>query len=187
MAIRCAALLMLISIFAAVNLRASASLSKMVQLKAEPEIGKHISPPYRKSGMLCMTNSAQLDDCFEALINGIQYVVSYRKSKNDAVTRIYTNDAKFSTPRGLHVGDMLTIRKRSDLLIAPYFEVYAATDEAWIPVVGFLDRIDWGDDDKSGELTGERVDDVHPSPENPIQVRISGFVKTEPGRQVPLR
>lgn len=133
-----------------------------------------------------MTNSAQFDDCFEAVVNGIQYNVSYRESENDAVTRIYADDPRFSTPRGLHVGDMLTIRKRSDLLIAPYFEVYGATGEAWIPVVGFLDRINWGYDDKSGMFTRESVNNIDLSPDHPIRVRISGFAKTDPKTQFPL-
>jgi len=174
--------------FATMSLRVSASpSSKLVQLSTEPKIGKPLSMPHPRSGMLCMTNSAQFDDCFAALISEVKYVVSYRKTKHDAVTRIYTNDAKFNTPRGLHVGDTLTIRKRSDLLIAPYFEVYAATDESWIPIVGFLDTVNWDYDDKSHKLIGKSIDDIHPSPDNPIQVKISGFVKTEPGRQFPLR
>jgi hypothetical protein len=177
-------LLMMIFSFAAMSLKASVSpSSQMVQLKAAPEIGKHISPPHRESNTMCMTSSAQMDDCFEALIRGVKYTLSYRKSAKRAVTRLYTDDIHFQTPRGLHVGDLVTLRSSSELLVAPYFEVYAVTDEQWMPLVGILDGANWTWDVKSGKLTSTRIDDLHPTPENPIQLRILGFVKKRPQKE----
>lgn len=149
-----------------------------------PEVGHRISPAKGKTHFQCMRNSAQFDECFEALFQGVRFVVSYKKVRINGyeITRVSTHDPKFSTPSGLHVGDVVTVRNSSEFVVAPYFEVYVATGERWMPVVGMLGSVNWQPDDSTDKLKSTLVSDLHPTPENPIRLTITGFVMSEGGK-----
>ena len=151
---------------------------------ATPQIGDFYSVFRPETGKACAVNSAQIFPCVEMQINGIFYTISYGMNESGlySVSRVSTCDAKFRTPLGLHNDDKMTIRSRGDVIFAPYFEVYAATSEQWMPVVGFLDRLNWTQDPKTGSLAGKTIDDLNPTPEHPIQLSVFCFVKKAPAR-----
>lgn len=104
-----------------------------------PKVGDSIAP--RHDSVLCLVNSAQLDPCYVAVDNGIEFKVAYRVAEGFRVTDVRTNDPHFVSPEGLKVGDVITIRKRQDLILAGYFEVYANSGKTWVPIVGSLDKV----------------------------------------------
>ena len=156
---------------------------------ATPQIGDFYSVFRPETGTACMVNSAQFDACVWTQIDGVVYTISYGKNESGVyvVSRISTCDDKFKTPLGLHNGDKLTIRSREDLIFAPYFEVYAKTNEQWMPVVGILDRLSTTWDPKGCVFNGKTFDELNPTPEHPIQVSASCFVKKAPTPQTPVK
>ncbi|MGA9061023.1 MAG: hypothetical protein WB341_05065 [Terracidiphilus sp.] len=106
-----------------------------VKVAEVPEVGKTISPP--RGSMGCVIAAAQIDPCYLAIANGISYQVAYRQDGSlFRVTDVRTIGSDFVSPEDLKVGEIIAISKPGDLILAPYFAVYANHGTTWIPVVG---------------------------------------------------
>jgi hypothetical protein len=147
-----------------------------IQLAKVPAIGKQIDIPKKAVQMLCMVNSAQLDRCMQATVDGIKYTIAFRQrhGKDYYVTRVDTTDAKFKSPDGLHVGDEITVNGPEDIFEAPYFEVYAKNKTQWIPIVGYLGKANVVINGKSGNM--KDVETIWPNGRDSVRLLISGFV-----------
>lgn len=139
-----------------------------------PMVGSII--PFRHDGTGCMINSAQIDPCYFAKLNGVNFEVAYRKEGDVLrVTDVRTADNRFVSPEGLKIDDVITISKPEDILPAPYFAVYANRGKVWIPIIsGMLDNITVvGTDGKDTIVPLSKL--VFDGKE--IHVRVSGFVE----------
>lgn len=103
-----------------------------------PEIGETLespSIPESASHLACATGPAQFDACFDVLIGGVTYQVTFDEQSRK-VTSIATSDLKFKTLDGHKIGDSIEF-PRSMLEVSPYWYVYGPdTLDGWKPVVG---------------------------------------------------
>lgn len=148
-----------------------------IQLVKVPAIGEQIGVTKKKIRTACMVNSAQLDSCVQAIVDGIMYTVAFRQrdGKEYYVTRVDTTDVKFKSPDGLHVGDEITVNGPEDIFEAPYFEVYAKSKTHWIPIVGILGKANVVINGKGGDM--KDVQAIWPNGRDSVRLWISGFVE----------
>ncbi len=148
-----------------------------VKLPTEPELGKRIVVPRNADVGRCMTSPGQMDKCVKATVNGIKYTVGYRKrgSRGNVVTYVHTNDPKFQSPEGLHVGDVATVENPESIIAAPGFEIYGKKGKGWIPVVGFNGQVDVAQEGQADEKREAKT--LKPATESPVRLRIRGFTK----------
>jgi hypothetical protein len=141
-----------------------------------PKVGDSIPP--RHDSTACVIAAAQIDPCYFVDVNGITYKIAYRSEGNAyRVTYVETSDLRFITPQGLRVGDVIAISKEDDLILAPYFAVYANRGEVWIPMISwFLDQVTIVSAD--GKDTRVPVNQLHFG-DGEIHVRISAFVQRD--------
>src|SRR6266700_3465143 len=59
-----------------------------------------------KSAELVMTQSAQLDPCFQYQSEGVKYTIAFSE-KSRKISYIHTEDSKFRTSDGLQVGSSI--------------------------------------------------------------------------------
>jgi len=141
-----------------------------------PKVGDSIAP--RHDSTACLINSAQIDPCYFTDVDGISYQVAYRSEGNAfRVTYVQTSDPGFITPDGLKIGDMIAISKEDDLILAPYFAVYANRGKVWIPVVGNLQG-DVAVARRDGKDKMVPINQLHLG-DGQIHVRISAFVQRD--------
>jgi hypothetical protein len=107
-----------------------------------PAIGDKVKKQWLPADerMVCMTNPAQLDPCFERVFDGVQFLVAYR-SKTRRVTYLFTSDERFQTADGIRVGDELRVTE-ANVQAVPGWEVYASTTrDGWRPIIGLNDEV----------------------------------------------
>jgi len=123
-----------------------------------------------------MVNSAQTYPCYSVIVDDITYTVSFHESGSHLgrVADVRTSDSNFRTPEGLRVGDVITIKSRDDLILAPYFAVYVNRGTKWIPDIGFLDNVSTIQADGKDKIVPLKDVDFNGSE---VRVRISGFVQ----------
>jgi hypothetical protein len=152
---------------------------RQVKLSKVPAIGERIEAPNKPERTECMVNSARLDPCVEATIDGIKYTIAFRNSGGGDyyVTRVSTLDSKFKSPEGLHIGDKITVNGPEDIFEAPYFEVYAKKGNRWIPIIGMLGMVNLDFDGK--KFTGDTVEKLWSVGSKPVQLVVTGFIEVE--------
>jgi ribonuclease BN (tRNA processing enzyme) len=132
-----------------------------------PEIGETLDAPAipeSASHLACATGPAQFDACFDVLIGGVTYKVTFDEQSRK-VTSVATSDLKFKTLDGHKIGDSIEF-PRSMLEVSPYWYVYGPdTADGWRPTVGF----DYGNG--SGLLPGVPTGD-------PVNASIFRFSKS---------
>lgn len=141
-----------------------------------PQVGEPVPGRVRASKVQCMVNSAQFYPCYSLSANGVGYIVAYRgtDSNSGVVADVRTIDSKFKTPEGLRVGEVIAIRSRDDLILAPYFATYANRGTEWVPVIGFLENLSTVEPDGEDKIVPLNSIEFNGSE---IRVRISGFVQ----------
>jgi hypothetical protein len=153
------------------------SAKEGVELRTEPELGEHIAVPRRADVGRCMSSPGQLDKCVKVSVNGISYIVGYRKRgvHGNIVTYVHTDDPRFRSPEGLRVGVVATVDSSESLIAAPGWEIYGRKGWGWIPVVGFSGQVDVI---REGQADEKRlVAALNPSTQRPVHLRIRGFTK----------
>src|ERR1051326_2400566 len=103
-----------------------------------PEIGETLDAlaiPESASHLACATGPAQFDACFDVLIGGVTYKVTFDEQSRK-VTSVATSDLKFKTLDGHEIGDSIEF-PRSMLEVSPYWYVYGPdTLGGWRPIIG---------------------------------------------------
>jgi len=144
-----------------------------VAMAQVPMVGDSIPAPH--TSFQCVVNAAQTYPCFEAVVNRITYQVAYTgEGPLFQVTDVRTIALAFVSSDGLKINDVISINSRDDLILAPYYAVYANRGRVWVPIIGFLDNVSVvGADGKEKEVQIKelRFD------EGAIRVRITGFVQ----------
>jgi len=150
-----------------------------VTLARVPAIGEQIAAPKGEVRTRCMVNSAQLDPCVEATVDGTVYTVAFRQEDNKryVATRVSTIDPKFRSTDGIRVGDAITVNGPEDVFEAPYFEVYAKSKTEWVPIVGFLGKANVAVGEKGGEM--KSVQEIWLNGRAPVRLFVGGFVEQE--------
>ncbi len=64
--------------------------------------------PDTPSRHLCMTHPAQIDPCFEKVLDGVRYTIAFNMDSR-RVSYLFTNDSLFKTGDGKKVGDVIEI------------------------------------------------------------------------------
>lgn len=146
-----------------------------VKLTTQPEIGKRIAVPRTAEVGLCMSSPGQMDKCFKATVNGIKFMIAYRRSGplGNVVTYVHTDDPGFTSPEGLRVGDVVSISDPESIIAAPGFEIYGRKGKGWVPVVGFNGQVEVVQQGKSDE--NREVKSLTPTSDNPVLIRIKSF------------
>lgn len=141
-----------------------------------PDVGENAPHGPRVGNFQCVVNSAQAYPCYSMIVDGVAYTVAFHGSGPELgrVADVRTSDKDFRTPDGLRIGDVITIRSDTDLILAPYFAVYANRGTKWIPVIGFMDNLSIVQIDGKDKIVPLKEVELNGSE---IRVRISGFVE----------
>lgn len=166
--------------FACLASYATEPKARGVKVSQMPQLGRGISVPAHANKTMCAISAGQMDPCVLVNFKGIEFRVAYCSEKHgNHVTDIHTTDSRFRTRQGLKIGDIITISAESEIMPVPYFEIYQAGSEDWLPVIGILDQVSMVRDGQSDVMVP--LSYLNFDAGKPVRVRILGFKRQNDG------